>query len=130
MEKNLPSNALSPERTPAWSDCSSVLTQCPAHSGQPCPHRFYYTPGFPEYPQQAYALESMQWRHHAEKEFFEGEIFAEHGTDEVGEALECTIHADNLPDPIRATVPVRIAVEDVSVWDSASALVEGVGKNG
>ena len=94
------------------------------------PHDFYYTPGFPEYPQQAYALECMQWRHHAEKEFFEGEIFVDHGTDESGGALECTIHADNLPNPIRATVPVRIAVEDVSVWDSASALVEGVGKNG
>ena len=90
------------------------------------PHRFYYTAGFPEYPEREYALECSQWRHQTGEEYFDGEIFANHGAEEVRGLLQCTVHAGNLPDPVEGTVPVAIAVEQVSVWDSACALVEAV----
>lgn len=92
------------------------------------PNTFYYKPGWPESPATSYSLECAQWRHGIGAEYFQGEIFVEHGVREARGTLECTIHADNLPTPVTRVVPVRIKVENVSVVDRANALVSAIGQ--
>ncbi len=96
------------------------------------PNGFYCKDGLPADPVNSFSLECAQWRHGAGDKYFTGEIFVNYGDDEVCGALECVIHADNLPDPIRTVLPVRIEVHSasVSVADRARTvdLVNSVGK--
>ncbi len=90
------------------------------------PNGFYYKPDRPDQAVVSYSLECEQWRHGADNEDFHGEILADHAKGEVRGELECTIQAENLPDPARQPVSVHIAVESVSVLELGRALVKHV----
>ena len=87
------------------------------------PNAFYFKPERPEGPVASYSLESEQWRHGTGDSYFDGEIFVLHGDGEGRGLLQCVIHADNLAEPVKADVPVRITVNAASVMERASALV-------
>ena len=85
---------------------------------------FYYKPTLPDRPVECYMLECKQWRHGLDSEYFDSEMFIEDVIDEVGGTIECTIHADNLINPVKAQVSVRIGVEGVNVVDRAKSLID------
>ena len=93
------------------------------HNERRDPNGFYYKPELPEGPGASYCLECAQWRHGAGDGYFDGQIFVLHGDGEVRGLLQCVIHADNLAEPVRAEVPVRIRANVASAMDRASALV-------
>lgn len=84
---------------------------------------FYYKPTYPDSPVESYVLECKQWRHGLDREYFDSEIFIEHIVDEIGGKIECTIHADNLPTPVKAHVPVHIEVEGLNLVECANSLI-------
>ena len=88
------------------------------------PNEFYFKPSRPMMPGRQFSLECAQWRHGVEAETFTGEIYLDDGQEEIGAALECRIHAENLADPATHTVPVRIEVQRVSTTDTAKSLVD------
>lgn len=88
------------------------------------PNAFYYKPNRPMMPAGSFSLECEQWRHNVEPEVFEGEIYFNGETEQVRGALECMIHAANLSDPVRKTVPVRISVTLGDIHDRADALLQ------
>ncbi len=90
------------------------------------PNTFYYAPEFPDDPTQSFSLECKQWRHLAGDTYFEGEIFVGHGPEEVRGEVECVVHADNLSNPFRVAVPMRIAVQERDTMAAARSLVENV----
>ena len=104
---------------------SDWLMVPPRHNGNNSrdANAFYYKPTRPNRLVTSYVLECAQWRHRLDSEYFESEIFAEHTVDEVRGMIECTIHADNLPTPVKKHIPVHIMVEGVNVVDRANDLL-------
>ena len=90
------------------------------------PNTFYYAPEFPHDPAHSFSLECKQWRHLAGDTYFEAEVLVGHGSEEVQGEVECTIHAENLSNPVRASIPLRVAVEQLSTLAVARSLVESV----
>ena len=84
---------------------------------------FYFRDGPPPRPVMSYALECEQWRHQAGTEHVRGEVFLGMGGEDIKGAVECVIHADNLPAPVRVVAAVRVAVEPLTTFDRARAMV-------
>ena len=92
------------------------------------PNRFFYKPDRPEEPQRYFAKSCRQWRHDADREHFAGEIHVPVGSGDVKGALVVRVEAENLSEPVRETVPVRIETENVSCYEHAEALVAALRK--
>lgn len=88
------------------------------------PDAFYYVDGRPEQPCESFGLTCQVWRHNFESEHFNGEFFFGLESPNISGALECRIHAENLSDPLKQTVPLQIKVTRVSAEESAIALVD------
>ena len=87
------------------------------------PNGFYYKPGRPSEPGESFALECEQWRHSTGQKPFPGEFFFDTEPGEIRGALRCVVHAENLFAPVRAQIPVRIAVSKVPSYERAQELV-------
>ena len=87
------------------------------------PDVFYFREQRPWEPVPAYSLECEQWRHKTGPEYFVGEIFLGADGGDIRGALECVVHADNLPTPVRAAIPVRIAVEPLRALEQAREMI-------
>ncbi len=87
------------------------------------PNGFYYKPNRSEMPVESFCLECEQWRHGTDAEDFAGDIFVDPSLNKISGALECVIHAENLSNPVRIVVPVKITVEKINTRDCADALV-------
>ena len=87
------------------------------------PDAFYYKPGRSNNFDESFMLECEQWRHATDEESFDGELYVNGDRGTVSGALECEIHAENLPIPSVSKIPVRITVHRVSVSEYASDLV-------
>ena len=88
------------------------------------PNAFYFKGGRPTIAGAAFSLTCDQWRHGIGEELFPGEIFFDLEAHEVKGALDCEIHAENLVEPVRKTIPVRIHVTGVSARESAEIVVD------
>ena len=94
------------------------------------PDAFYYKSGRPEIPVESFSLECEQWRHGIDEEYFDGQIFFDHSTDEVRGAIECNIHAENLSAPVKKIVPVKVTVKRLSTIDHARILIKDLQNSG
>ena len=94
------------------------------------PDTFYYKSDRPKMPVESFSLECEQWRHGIDEEYFDGQIFFDHSTDEVHGAIECNIHAENLSTPVKKVVPVKIVVKRLSTIDYARILIKDLQHSG
>ena len=85
---------------------------------------FYYKPIRPMAPIKTLSLECKQWRHGTGEEYFDGHIFFDFDSQQIKGALECRVHAENLSDPVKKTVPVTISIKRTNVTDHARAMVK------
>lgn len=92
------------------------------------PDVFYFREERPWEPVQAYSLECEQWRHKTGPEYFDGEIFLGADGGDIRGALQCVVHADNLPTPVRETIPVRVDVEPLGALEQAREMVREVAR--
>ena len=90
------------------------------------PNSFYYKDIRPEKPVQSFSFECLQWRHRQGLEDFEGELRIRGDQKRTDGTLVLHLHAENLPIPIRKTIPVQISVRHHSTFESACALVENL----
>ncbi len=72
------------------------------------------------------ALTCELWRHRSDPEFFDFEVVFI-GDGAARGAVECTVHAENLAQPVRETAKVARTVEPASMADLANALIEACG---
>jgi hypothetical protein len=93
----------------------------------PFVRRFYYKGGRPSEPAAAFALTCDQWRHAIDAEPFETDLFvtAEQPGDHNG-LLSMHVHAENLREPARKDIPVRITVRGGATLATAERLVEAL----
>lgn len=92
------------------------------------PNAFYWKPEKPETPSERLTLSCEQWRHGIGDEAFEIEIWHKPNEPEVTGALEFSIHADNLTDPMKLTVPVRISIIERESLNEAEKMISGLGQ--
>ena len=101
---------------------SSLLTDS---DPQRDPNAFYYKPEVPTEPVNVISLTCDQWRHGLGDEMFVVEICGDPSSDEVRGKLECVVQADNISDPVRKHVGVRIDVIKMYTKDYAYKLIGG-----
>ena len=87
------------------------------------PNAFYYKPDRPEKPVHSFFLKCEQWRHAEGEERFECELFFERDSNKVSGAIEIQIHAENLSEPKKLSIPVLIDIIGTSVLNKAERLV-------
>ena len=87
------------------------------------PNGFYYKPERWKTPVESFCVECEQWRHGTSAMYFGAEIFIDPNLNKISGALECVIHAENLSNPVRIVVPVKITVKKRDSRDYADALV-------
>ena len=97
----------------------SVLSARPERD----PNEFYYKGGRPENAGAGFSLQCRQWRHNIGEEQFIGELFFDRDAGDVEGSLECEIHAENLANPVKEAIRVRIHVRPVSARESSDKLV-------
>ncbi|MDE0088036.1 MAG: PIN domain-containing protein [Candidatus Poribacteria bacterium] len=87
------------------------------------PNGFYYKSERWETPVESFCLECEQWRHGTGALHFGEEIFIDPNINKISGALECVIHAENLSNPVKKVVPVKITVAKRDSRDYADTLV-------
>ncbi len=115
--------AVDPHGILRGSDYRSGLVLPKVPSFRRDPNSFYYKPERPTIPVSSFSFECEQWRHNLQPEMFSGEIYFSNETNVVQGALECTIHAENLSDPLKITIKVIIEVSSVNLRQRAINLV-------
>ena len=88
------------------------------------PNAFYYKPSRPTTPGDSITLECEQWRHSTGTEHFSGLIPIASTAEEIRGALICQVHAENLSEPIKKLISVRITITRRSCEEHAKNLVE------
>ena len=87
---------------------------------------FYYDDWPPEVPVKSGALTCDLYRHRNGEELFELEVlFPEDG--DVRGAAVCTVHAENLTEPVSLRISLSRSIEEYSLLEKARALVESCG---
>ena len=119
-----------PDSLPSPQVVPNSLLDVPLLDTRRDPDTFYYKSGRPEIPVESFSLECEQWRHGIDEEYFDGQIFFDHSTDEVHGAIECTIHAENLSRPVKKTVPIKVIVKRVGTIDRARILIKDLQGSG
>ena len=92
------------------------------------PMPFTISPIDPQNPEQSFSLECEQWRHGTEEKHVSGQLFFDLDKQKISGALVCEVHAENLPSPVRMTVPVEISIKRVKAADRARLLVQDLRK--
>lgn len=78
----------------------------------------------PTEPVRSFELDCQQWRHgRAPEEFLVGVYPEDRAGSQIRGAIELEIHAENLAEPVKRVVPVRIDVTLESALDSAVEMV-------
>ena len=103
---------------------SSLLLPSVSGSTRRDPNAFYYKPNRSTTPAQSFGLECEQWRHGTKEEHFSGQLFFALDRQKISGALVCEVHAENLPSPVRMTVPVEISIKRLKAADRARLLVQ------
>ncbi len=85
---------------------------------------FYYKPKRPKKAQESFSLECEQWRHGIGEKRFDGRILCDQHVEFIQGELSCEVHAENLSNPVRMTIPVEITIKRVSSADRARALIQ------
>ena len=67
------------------------------------------------------------YRHQNGEERFEVDVLFPPDGDVSG-AVVCTVHAENLTEPVSVRIPVSRCIEEYSVFEQAQALVDGCGE--
>jgi hypothetical protein len=78
----------------------------------------------PTQPASEIVFECAQWRHAIALEAFIGQIHFDKKASEISGAVEMRILAGNLSTVSRLLIPVRISIRSVSVYESASRMVD------
>lgn len=118
-------DSILPNLTPSYLPLSTYSNM---RENRRDPNSFYYKPKRSVTPVESFCLECEQWRHGTDAEYFVGDIFIDSSLNKISGALECVIHAENLSDPVRIVVPVKIAVKKINTRDCAGALVNNLFK--
>ena len=105
---------------------SPLLLPGPDGNNRRDPNAFYYKPNRPTTPEQSFGLECEQWRHGTGEEHFSGQLFFALDKKRVSGALVCEAHAENLPSPLRVTVPVEISIKRLKAADRVQLLVQSL----
>ena len=92
------------------------------------PNGFYYKPNRSTTPARSFSLECEQWRHGTKEKHFSGQLFFALDKQKIIGALVCEVHAENLPSPVRMTVPVEISIRRLNATDRARLLVQDLHK--
>lgn len=87
------------------------------------PNAFYFKGTRPMDPVDAFGMECEQWRHGLDDERFMLQVSVDCSEDKISGVVECTIHAENLSEPLKRVIPVRIDVKRVSVGNEAERLI-------
>ncbi len=88
------------------------------------PNEFYYKPERPYSPCDSFELECEQWRHADGAEHFVCEIYIHEETGNIAGCLECSVHAENLTQRSKKSVPVRISIKQESAKAQAMKMIE------
>lgn len=92
------------------------------------PNAFYYKPSRPLIADVSFTLECEQWRHGSDSESFVGKIYFPSDEPTIKGALEFTVHAENLSDPVNKCVPVGITVTKRNLLEHAKRLIADLSK--
>jgi len=90
------------------------------------PDACYWKDGRPSVATNLVELTCENWRHSAGDEQFRFRVTAS-STDNVSGAIKCEIHAQNLSDPVKMTLPVQIERIAKSTFDHAQTLINRLG---
>lgn len=86
------------------------------------PEVFYYDDWPPDVPVRRGALTCDLFRHRGGEEFFAFEVlFPQEG--DVNGAVLCTVHAENLTEPVELRIPVGRTIEQYELMEAAEAMV-------
>ena len=87
------------------------------------PNGFYYK-NKPAIPNRLYSVKCEQWRHGTGDEDFHARIYYNRSKAETKGMLECVIHAENLSEPVRKKIPIRIVAQRKDGRDYVHSLID------
>ena len=117
------------DNVPPDGENFSLLPSLPDNSHRD-PDKFYFKPGRPNAPTKLFRLECERWRHGIGAARFNTEIIVDPDAEEIQGTIECRIHAGNLTNSVRESIPVRGSVVRVSAADCAHSLVRDLLERG
>ena len=90
------------------------------------PNALYYKPIRPEEPVAEFSLECQQWRHADGWLALSGELHLPGQLEDTKGAIVFRLQAENLPEPHKTLIPVRVSVRHTSAFEKAHDLVENL----
>lgn len=89
----------------------------------PDPNTFYWKNGRPEAPALRIELECSQWRHKEEEKSYDVRIVYTPEFQRLEGALQVTISATNLAEPLRKIQNIKVIIKEIDAFDEVKALV-------
>ncbi|MBL4981456.1 PIN domain-containing protein [Pseudomonas fluorescens] len=89
----------------------------------PDPHTFYWKNGRPEAPALRVELECSQWRHKEEEKSYDVRIVYTPEFQRLEGALQVTISATNLAEPLRKIQNIKVIIKEVDAFDEVKTLI-------
>ncbi|WP_285436324.1 PIN domain-containing protein [Pseudomonas sp. fls2-241-R2A-110] len=89
------------------------------------PNSFYWKDGRPGSPLVRVEFECEQWRHQDEPETFELRLVVAPGHSAFCGAIQASVHAANIREPVKKVQSVEFVIEDVEIFSKAKELVLG-----
>ena len=87
------------------------------------PNGFYFKPHRPSLPVDSFGFECKQWRHGPQIEQFDGHMFPDISFGDPAGAIQCSIQAENLSEPVIETFPVKFNVQKCDATQYARDLI-------
>lgn len=84
---------------------------------------FYYKDE-PENPVSSYSLECVQFRHGVEQGSFNGKVYVNGYSEKTSGLVKCTVHAENLSDPVSKSLPVKVSVTKKDTFNEVKQLIK------
>jgi len=88
------------------------------------PNHFYWRPRRPRDFCRKATLKCQQWRHALGPYYFDVQVFCHSEKEKGGGLFTCTVHAENLTDPMTISIPVKYRVVKSDIFEQASILVD------
>lgn len=86
---------------------------------------FYYKDE-PENPVSSYSLECVQFRHGVEQGSFNGKIYVNGENEKISGLVKCTVHAENLSNPVSKSLPVKVSVTKKDTFNEVKQLINNL----